>query len=334
MRFYKNYTAYFIHDGPSGQLIGEYYNGNIVSRHVPGAAADEPVGFVGSSGARTFYHADERGSVIAGSNDSGANARIVPYDEYGKRGSGGSYRFAYTGQNHLINDIYDFKSRNYNARLGRFLQADSIGYSGGMNLYAYVGGDPINASDPRGLNPKDDDGDDGPPIFINGHAGGGGVGGGGSASFFGSVSFSLAPSDLVTADTPSIFLPTCDTPGADPFNCAPVVNGSPQREPSPTLPPMRLSFAPSQSIPGLSQSECAALVWGLVAAGLLESVEAAIHLLRGASIVETFFAVSSASATARFVLIGVAAGGTIYLLDRLTGGTISSKVGRLTGICP
>jgi RHS repeat-associated protein len=181
MRFYKNYTSYFVHWGD--EYLGEYYNGSIVARYVPGADMDEPVGEVGKLGTRAYYHADERGSVIAGSNDAGANARIVLYDEYGKRGSGGSYRFAYTGQVHLLNDVYDYKSRNYYARLGRFGQTDRIGYGGGMNLYAYVGGDPVNFIDPWGLNGCGSPSTEGGPIFICGGSGGGfgGLGGSGGS---------------------------------------------------------------------------------------------------------------------------------------------------------
>jgi len=145
-------TTRFSYDGL--EVVAEYNASNVLTkRYVYGPGPDEPiVQYTGiSTSSRTWLHADERGSVIALSDSSGNMVAIDSYDEYGIPGTANSGRFQYTGQMWLPEiGMYYYKARMYSPSLGRFMQTDPVGYADGLNWYNYVGGDPLNTTDPNG----------------------------------------------------------------------------------------------------------------------------------------------------------------------------------------
>ncbi|NIJ70315.1 RHS repeat-associated core domain-containing protein [Xanthomonas sp. 60] len=69
-------------------------------------------------------------------------------------GDGVAFKFPlrFPGQQYMPETGLHYNyQRDYDAQVGRYLQSDPIGLTGGLSTYAYVGGNPLNAIDPLGL---------------------------------------------------------------------------------------------------------------------------------------------------------------------------------------
>jgi RHS repeat-associated protein len=74
--------------------------------------------------------------------------------ESSKTGAGDT-PFRYTGRDDDGTGLYYYRARYYHPQLACFVAEDAIGFDGGINLYAYVGGNPISIADALGLRPGD-----------------------------------------------------------------------------------------------------------------------------------------------------------------------------------
>jgi RHS repeat-associated protein len=161
-------AVYYIYD-EAGRLLGEYdANGVPVYETI---YLSGPVGVMvqtGTAGASniavSLYNVstDQIGAprIITRSSDEAIVWRWDSAEAFGATApdQNPNNLGTFTFNLRLPGQVFDAESglfqnwnREYNPRVGRYMQSDPIGLEGGINTFAYVGGDPLRLADPTGL---------------------------------------------------------------------------------------------------------------------------------------------------------------------------------------
>lgn len=163
-------AGYFVYD-EAGQLLGEY-DANGAALYETAYLGSTPVGVVkhtGSAGAGTLsaalynVHADHIDTPrLVTAQDQAVVWRWDGAEAFGATASDpnpsglGSFAFNQRFPGQVFDaetGLFQNWNREYNARIGRYIQSDPIGLAGGINTFSYVQGRPLSLRDPRGLNP-------------------------------------------------------------------------------------------------------------------------------------------------------------------------------------
>lgn len=146
-------TTQYLYDGlnPVQELSGDTPSANLLA-----GGLDEYFIRTDTAGTRNFL-TDALGSTLAFTDTAGTAQTSYTFGPFGNttlNGANTTNSFAYTGRELDATGLYFYRARYYNPALQRFISEDPIGFSGGINTYAYADDDGVNFTDPLGTDKK------------------------------------------------------------------------------------------------------------------------------------------------------------------------------------
>jgi RHS repeat-associated protein len=146
-------TERYVYDRDHIMLV--FVGATLKERYLYGANLDQVLAVEGSQVSWTL--SDYLGTVRDLVSSAGVVQNHIKYDSFGnvtaQSNSAIKSRFGFTGRElDAETGLYYYRSRYYDAAVGRFLSEDLISFAGGdANLFGYMGSSPTNGTDPWGL---------------------------------------------------------------------------------------------------------------------------------------------------------------------------------------
>jgi RHS repeat-associated protein len=148
-------TRYLVEPGILGDVVGQFEGaGNLVAHYTQGIGLTSRVD---AANVAAYFNFDATGNTVALTGPTGGVLNRYAYTPFGTllvRGETVANPFQAVGQFGVMaenNGLEFMRARYYQPTLGRFLQQDPLNVAGDVNLYRYVGNNPITRVDPSGL---------------------------------------------------------------------------------------------------------------------------------------------------------------------------------------
>lgn len=147
-------TVYYHYDLAGNLIALSDATGTLVTSYI--YMGGTRIATVATDGTICYYHNNHLETPEVMTDQSGAVVWKADYKPFGEAlidpASTVVNDFRFPGQIFDSETGYHYNwNRYYDPGTGRYLTADPIGLAGGINLYGYVGGNPINVIDPMGL---------------------------------------------------------------------------------------------------------------------------------------------------------------------------------------